>query len=372
MQDTNLFLSVACALTPGIGPQKYQALRAAFATFAELGEASEQLITSIIGSTLASSLYRMTHERDVIERFITSTSDKNIGIIAFGSPQYPEKLLTLSDPPICLFVAGVTPDHPLPDLNHIPHESQKLAIVGSRKHTLYGKVATEMIAAHLARAKVTVVSGLALGIDTIAHETTLLAKGNTIAVLGCGVDVIYPSENTRLYHTLLENHHHIISEFIPGTKPSRGTFVARNRIISGISSGTILIEGDMHSGSLTTAGFAAEQNRDVFAVPGPITSALSAAPLRLLREGAILITEPQDILDHYALHMHMNTQHIEEELSDSEKNIVRQISQEALFPDEIALMMNMTVSAIMCTMTELELKNIVRRDDVGRYQYFRT
>ena len=201
---------------------------------------------------------------------------------------YPENLLTLSDNerPELLYISG-----------KIRKKDRKaVAIVGSRRMTNYGKRTTARFARELAKNNVTIVSGLARGIDTVAHKAALSAGGRTIAVLGCGLDIIYPPENKALAGRV-RNSGALVSEFSLGTKPLGKNFLTRNRIISGLSLAVLVVEGARRSGTLSTASWAANQGREVFAVPGPIDSPLSAAPLFLIENGAQIAQNPKDILD---------------------------------------------------------------------------
>lgn len=207
-------------------------------------------------------------------------------IVFCGQAGYPALLGEIKDPPHALFIRG-TP----------AKDEISVAIVGSRRDTRYGRSQAFSIARDLAAAGVTVVSGLARGIDTAAHEGALAGGGRTVAVLGNGIDRVYPEENTRLAQSIAEHGGAVVSEFPLGSEPLSHHFPIRNRIISGISAALLLIEGNAHSGTMITAGYAAEQGREVFALPGMVDVPGSIAPLRLLREGANLCTCARDILE---------------------------------------------------------------------------
>lgn len=199
---------------------------------------------------------------------------------------YPAWLAEISQPPWILYLRG---DPTLLQTNG-------LAIVGTRKPTVYGRRMTKQFATELVKRDLTIVSGMAFGVDTEAHQSALAAGGNTIAVLGSGVDVIYPKRNRSLYQQLIK-HGLVISESAPGTNPHPGLFPQRNRVISGLSLGTLVVEAAAKSGSLITANFSLEQGREVFAVPGPVNSPLSAGTLKLIQEGAKCVRVTDDILD---------------------------------------------------------------------------
>lgn len=201
---------------------------------------------------------------------------------------YPENLLELpaNERPELLYLSGKIKKS----------DKKAVAIVGSRRTTVYGRKMAERFTRELAGNKMTIISGLARGIDTVAHVGALRTGGRTIAVMGCGLDIIYPPENKFLAKKVRENGA-LISEFPLGTKPQAKNFLTRNRIISGLSLAVLVVEGAERSGTLSTAAWAASQGREVFAIPGPITSPLSAAPLFLIENGAQIARSPKDILD---------------------------------------------------------------------------
>ncbi|WP_438446821.1 DNA-processing protein DprA [Gorillibacterium sp. sgz5001074] len=204
------------------------------------------------------------------------------------SPEYPELLSETGQPPWVLYSRGRREllDKPC------------IAVVGTRTPTIYGKRAAERFARDLSEAGVCVVSGLARGIDGAAHQSALHGSGSTIAVLGCGIDVIYPREHASLYHNIAEKGL-ILSEYPPGMSGAPGMFPQRNRIIAGVSLGTLVVEAALQSGSLITADLALEESRDVFAVPGPLTSPKSAGTNRLIQKGAQLVTGAHDLMAEY-------------------------------------------------------------------------
>ncbi|HEY3377155.1 MAG TPA: DNA-processing protein DprA [Armatimonadota bacterium] len=209
-----------------------------------------------------------------------------VRLITFHDPAYPPRLRAIPDPPCALFVKGTLP----------PAEQPAIAIVGARRASPYGRHVAAELAAGLAQRGVVIVSGLALGADAAAHEGCLRAGGQTVAVLGCGVDVVYPPEHLALYEQIAVAGA-VISEAPPGAPPTRACFPIRNRIISGLSLGVLVVEASEKSGALITAEHALEQGREVFAVPGSVNSAQSKGTHRLLREGAKLVESVEDILE---------------------------------------------------------------------------
>jgi DNA processing protein len=213
--------------------------------------------------------------------------EKNgIDIINIFDPEYPQILKEIYDHPICLYIKG----------NKKILNSFALAIIGCRDSSVYGEKNAEKFAFELAKRKIVIVSGLAKGIDSCAHKGTILAKEKTIAVIGNGLDFIYPSENTKLANEIIKNDGCIISEYPLGTKPEKQNFPARNRIISGISKGVLVVEAKEKSGTLITVDFALEQGRDVFALPGNINSLNSVGTNELIKQGASIVCNVEDVL----------------------------------------------------------------------------
>lgn len=211
--------------------------------------------------------------------------DAGVQLIAIHDPRYPQRLREIFDPPLVLFASGRTELLP----------SHSIAMVGTRRPTPYGLAAAERLSADLAKAGLTIISGLAAGIDTAAHLATLRSEGNTIAVFGCGVDVLYPSNNRKLYNDIA-GRGLLLSEFPMGAPAFPQNFPIRNRIVSGLSLGVVIVEGAQHSGSAITAKLAMDQGREVFAVPGNITSKMSWGPNLLIKEGgAKLVQEWSDV-----------------------------------------------------------------------------
>jgi DNA processing protein len=208
----------------------------------------------------------------------------NIQQIYYNDKTYPNALRDIASPPKILYVAGKIPELPM------------VAIVGTRRPTSYGRSITYQLAGELAQAGFCIVSGLAMGIDTIAHQAALDNNGKTLAVLGCGLDKPYPKSNTVLFKQILQTGGGVISEYPNQTEAYKSHFPARNRIIAGLSMATIITEADAKSGSLITANFALQANRSVMAVPGNITSQRSAGPNNLIKNGAQLVTNASDVL----------------------------------------------------------------------------
>ena len=277
---------LALTLVPGLGPrtsvQLIQRFRSPIALFR--ASPSELEACGVPGSIARSIASGCTFDDAAGQR------DKMMAcgaeIITISGPRYPEKLREIYDPPLLLFARG--------DVSLLG--SVMLAVVGTRHPTQYGMTVTERMATELAGAGLTIVSGMARGIDTAAHKGALAATGRTVAVFGCGVDLVYPTENRRLAEQIAAKGL-VLSEFPLGTPAYPQNFPIRNRIVSGMCSGTLVVEGAEYSGSAITARLAMEQNREVFAIPGNITSKMSWAPNLLIKEGAHLVMSPENVMD---------------------------------------------------------------------------
>jgi DNA processing protein len=279
-------------------------------------------------------------------------------IISLWDDDYPELLKTIHDPPALLYVLGNISRDPA------------LAMVGSRRCSATGMQITRRFAREIAESGFTIISGLARGIDSNAHEGALDVEGNTIAVLGCGIDYIYPPENRKLFGRISEQGA-IISEYPPGTRPLPGHFPGRNRIISGLSQGVLVVEAASGSGSLITAEFALEQGREIFAVPGALTAPNSDGVNSLLKQGAHLVTEPQDILNILQPGARTtgfnNTLKLLENLTDQEKELVEQLSDEPIQIDDLARKSGLTPMELSAILLQLELQGAVSQLPGMRY-----
>lgn len=280
-------------------------------------------------------------------------------LLSFWDPDYPAPLKQIPDPPALLYGRGAIP------------AGDMLAIVGSRKPTPVGRQLAESLAEQLAGQGVAVVSGLARGIDTAAHRGVLNAGGVTFGVLGCGIDQVYPPEHEQLYRQLLERGG-LLSEYPPGTAPLPGHFPGRNRIISGLAQGTLVIEAAAGSGSLITVEFALEQGREVFAVPGGIDRPVSAGTNQLIKDGAHPVTEAIDILqrlwpERLCQPRPRNVQHPPTDLSEPARNILCLLGLEPLHVDELAGKSGLTPMELSVILLQLELQGGVEQLPGARY-----
>lgn len=278
----------------------------------------------------------------------------NIHITRFSNPSYPTLLKEIHQPPAILYWKG----------NLAPAELN-IAVVGSRKADQYGLASAEYLAKELSQAGVCVVSGLARGIDSRAHRGALEGSGGTIAVQGCGIDRIYPKENRKLADRILEHEHGcILSEFPLGSEPAPWHFPQRNRIISGLCSGVVVVQAAAKSGACITVETALEQGRDVFAVPGHIQNPLSAGPHRFLQEGARLVTCGADILAEYGqevLFPEVKTASASMTLTKEEEQVLQYITAEPTGIEDLAYLTGMSMAELMPVLSMLELYGVIQQ-----------
>jgi len=273
----------------GLGPKRFQLLRKHFGSPERVWKSKESELAKILGqnSPVVQNILKCRATLD-LEKELANLEERKIQVLTLEDTAYPVNLLQIYDPPPVLYVKGVLAQE----------DAKAVAVVGSRRATPYGKAVADQLAGDLAQAGITVVSGLARGVDTCGHRGALRCGGRTLAVLGCGVDVVYPRENQELFEEIAAKGA-IISEFPLGTPPEASNFPVRNRIISGLALGVLVVEAAEDGGALITADFALEQGRDVFAVPGAITNRYSRGTNRLIKDGAKLVEGVADILEEY-------------------------------------------------------------------------
>lgn len=281
-----------------------------------------------------------------------------IHVYTWDDTDYPTNLFEIDAPPPVLYVRGEL----------TPQDALAIAIVGTRRASAYGREIAHLSASEFAHNGVTVVSGLALGVDAIAHKAALDAGGRTIAVLGSGVDQLYPAQNRDLAQEIMQRGA-IVSEYPLGTRPEANNFPPRNRIISGLSQGIVVIEAGVQSGSLITANFAAEQGRDVFAVPGSILHPGSSGCNRLIRDGAIPFLSVNDVLDHLDF-TRLNAQRTIRQIVPTdplENELLATLSREPCHVDDLVRHLAWSSAQVSSTLTMMELKGLVRH--VGNMNY---
>ncbi len=280
---------------------------------------------------------------------------QKIKTVFYSDPDYPQLLAEIYDPPVILYCRG----------NTKLFEKPSISIVGSRKHTYYSKIILEKIIPPLVGADISIVSGLALGVDGLAHFLTLENRGDTIGVLGSGIDKIYPTSNSKLAERMIEKNNLIISEFPPGTPPLKQNFPLRNRIIAGLSLGTLVVEARHESGSLITASLANEYGRDVYAVPGNIDSYASEGTNELIKQGARLVTSANDILQEIGVSNSSVSDKTIEVENEIEEMVLRAIDNQIMSVDKIAKLTSLDIVTLNSTMSILEISGKVEKIESG-------
>jgi DNA processing protein len=292
---------------------------------------------------------------DEIKQKITIGERLGIKTVSFLDGNYPKNLTTIDQFPPVLFVRGEIKIE----------DAMALAIIGTRSATDYGKQIAEKFALELAGYGITIVSGLARGIDTIAHKGAIKGKGRTLAVLGCGIDVYYPPENRKLYSEIAE-HGAVLTEFNLGTPPLAHHFPKRNRVISGLAVAVLAVEARSKSGVLNTVEWAANQGRDVYVVPGDIRSKTSEGTNQLIKDGAKPVSSIQDILEELGISVKKEKKR-EVPVSEIEKKLLETIALEPLYVDKIAELTNMDIPSLLTILLDLEMKGLVNQLPGKRY-----
>ena len=357
MEKDSLIEWLALKTVPGVGNIIYKRLLDNYNSPNNVFNASKQdLINKGLSEKLAINIKNYKIPGYVYEDIELINKNK-YSIITINDNLYPKLLLQIPDPPPVLYVYG-----------NLDAENINIAIVGSRSATRYGLLTAHNFGKEFAKLKITIVSGMARGIDTAAHRGTLEGNGKTVAVLGCGLGTIYPPENKYLFHKIAQNGA-VITEFPFKTKPEPHNFPARNRIISGLSLGTIVVEAGQRSGSLITARLALEQNREVFAVPGSINSPMSRGTNNLINQGAKLVSKASDVLEEIIPSFGWENSDVESkqlnkqkkfpELSDEQKKVFDILSNEPIYIDDICNKLSMDIAVITGILLQLELQNLV-------------
>lgn len=336
---------------PMVGNVTFRRLLERFETPELALKASAAELSHVKGISAAAVDSILSHDyRPFAERECEFVRRHGVNVVDFLAPDYPKVLLEISDPPPFLYVRG-----------ELKGLEDAVAIVGSRRASTYGLLTTERLAGELARHGVTVVSGMARGVDTAAHRGALKGGGRSIGVLGCGIDVVYPPENRRLYQEMAEKGV-LVSEFPMGTTPLAENFPRRNRIISGISRGVLVVEAVKNSGSLITARCALEQGREVFAIPGNITSCGSRGTHQLIKDGAKLVEGVEDILEELPLRSMVAADTDPSpgfSLTPQEAGIYTLLAESPLHIDDIIVKSELTVGDVSAILLRLELKGAV-------------
>ena len=349
------FYWLALSLTPGVGSTLIKRLLDRFKTPEAVFHAPTKELLRIegLGEKVVGEIRKGPLEK-MVERELTLLKEVGGTILTLKDDTYPKRLKDIYDPPALLYVRG-----------ELKREDElAVSIVGSRKTSPYGRWITEKVSQELARHGVTIISGMARGIDSLAHWGAISGGGRTIAVLGCGVDVIYPSENRKLFEKIIEQGA-ILSEFPMGSPPEGGHFPRRNRIISGLSLGVVVVQAGERSGSLITAGYALEQGREVFAVPGNVGAEGSRGTNKLIKEGAKVVESSEDILEEI-LPQWSKEGNIEpkvespgQDLTGEERILYELLGETPLHIDEMIRESRIDPGGVSSLLLNLELKGLI-------------
>ncbi len=342
----------------GIGAVRIRALLDYFGDLSRAWQApSDALAQAGLSPKIIENLQKFRSQAS-LEQIWEQIQAQGITVLTWQDEAYPRRLKEIDQPPPVLYMRGQI----------LPQDEWAVAIVGTRRVTSYGRQVAEDIATLLARNSVTVVSGLARGVDGMAHQAALKAGGRTLAVLGSGVDRLYPPENRRLAEEIMAQGA-ILSDYAPGTPPESANFPPRNRIISGLAQAVVVVEAGETSGALITATFAAEQGRDVFAVPGSILAPQSKGTNRLIQDGAAPLLHPQEVLE--ALNLTMVTEYQAARVAlpkdPTELKLYQILGPEPVHIDEIRAKLDIPIETVSSTLALMELKGMVRQVGVMNY-----
>jgi len=345
---------IALSMLPEVGPVGAGKLLSAFGTPEKIFDAGVNDLIAVdgIGISRANSITGFS-SWDMVEKQVEMIEREGIQAVHVGDSAYPEMLKEISDPPVVVYVRG--------DIR--PQDKYAIAIVGSRNLTHYGEAVAESISRELTSMGFTIVSGMARGVDSISHKSAIKAGGRTIAVLGSGVDVPYPPENKMLMNRIAEAGY-LLSELPPGSPPDKENFPKRNRLISGLSLGVLVVEATSKSGALITARCALEQGREVFAVPGNITSPNSEGTNELIRKGASLTLKAEDVLSELAPVLKgfiRSRDRVKIEVTEEEGRLCSLLSGEPKQVDVISRESGLPASKVLAVLLGLELKGAVKQ-----------
>lgn len=345
----------------GIGPAKVQALLGYFGTLERAWQASETELREIGFDNRAIENFLENRSNLDLDQYLLKVENNHVQVLTWEEPNYPSSLREIPAAPPVIFMRGALE----------PVDQWAIAVVGTRRLSAYGRLMTRELVRGLVQNGITIVSGLARGIDSIAHKTAIEYGGRTIAVLGCGIDKVYPPEHRDLAHEIANGCGALLTDYPLGTEPDSKHFPARNRLISGLSLGVLVVEAGEKSGALITTKFALEQDRDVFAVPGNINSPVSIGPNRLIQQGAKLVLGVEDILEELNLRMVAEKAAAQVVLPDSpeEAALLSSLSTQPVHIDEISRISGLPSSLVSSTLTLMELKGMIQQ--VGGMNYVR-
>jgi DNA processing protein len=356
MNDVRYWIGLT--MVKGVGAVRFQRLLDQFGDAEKAWAASPaDLARAGLGGKLIERLLQVRGQVD-LDLIMDRIQSEHIQILTWLDEKYPQRLREIEQPPPVLYILGEL----------CPEDAWAVAIVGTRRVTAYGRQVTEELASFLAANGVTVVSGLARGVDSIAHQAALQAGGRTLAVLGSGVDKIYPPENRKLAERIA-SHGAVLSDYVPGTPPESSNFPPRNRIIAGLAMAVVVIEAGETSGALITAEFAAEQGREVFAVPGNILAPQSKGTNKLIQQGALPLLSASDIMQTLNLSQigHQKAARKALPADEIEESLMNTLGDEPLHVDEVCQQTGLAVEKVSAALVLMELKGMVRQ--VGTMHY---
>ncbi len=360
MNKDDLIYLLALHQVNGLGPIRLKKVLDHFGSAKAAWEAKEKEFKALgIYQSTIDKLKQIKSSLDPEKNFGQLQKD-GIKVLTIFDEAYPESLKQIYDPPIILYYKGEI----------LAQDEKAIAVVGTRKITSYGQMVTEQLTMKLSGFGVTIVSGLARGVDTEAHRSALKAEGRTLAVLGGGLNQMFPAENSSLAQEITSGFGAVMSEFPPDYPAVPGNFPPRNRIVAGLSKAVLVTEAAEDSGSLITARLALEQGKDVFAVPGPITSNLSKGPAQLIQQGAALVTSAEEILEVLGWigikNKELSSKN-QANLSDSEKTILNYIENESKHIDEICRNLKKPSYEVSAELIKMEISGLVRNLGSGNY-----
>ncbi len=370
IDDSKIRFWLALTYVKDIGPVAIKRLLGVFKSPEKVFKASLSEICDVLNIRESQARNILAYDGwDKVEKEIQKIKKHDIRLITFDDEDYPAPLKHIDSPPMLLYSKGLLK----------PDDTYSIAIVGSRMMTEYGRRVAEKIASELAGYGITIISGMARGIDAVSHKGALSVGGRSIAVLGCGLDRPYPYDNSELFKALCKSGC-VLSEFPMGTPPNKENFPKRNRLISGLSLGVVVVEATKESGSLITATYALEQNKEVFAVPGNITSKNSFGTNELIKKGAKLVQAVDDILEE--LHPKLaglkgyisrlltkgETSIIDNiEINDEEKKVLSAIGNSSVHIDNIARTLTLPTNRLLAILLDLEMKGLVKQTEGKKF-----
>ena len=370
MNDTQASLraALALALTPGLGPRKFKLLLEHFGSAARVFEADAPALGEVegVGPKLIHAIGQ-AKDSGAPDKELERAARLGVTLLPLSHADYPESLRAIYDPPPILYVRGKLPDTLLAPTQAV----RAVGIVGTRDASSYALEFSHTLAARLSESGVTVVSGLALGVDSAAHEGAVnVGGGTTVAVLGSGVDVVYPRQNVGLARRILDGHGALVSEYPIGTGPRAGHFPGRNRIISGLSRGVVVVEAGEKSGALITADYALEEGRTVFAVPGRVGDHKAKGTLNLLKQGAVLAAGVDDVLGEFGWTGAQEHAAPTPALTDTQKLVVEAVrAGDTPLLDDLIVRTGLGAPELLPVLMLLELQGVVKPVPGGRYRY---